>query len=163
MSYLRIASTSLFVSLLATQAFAACPIELGVYGDRDGVATLEFRPKQDSAAVTNQFRMVMKDGPVFDGVVLWTTGVERPNGILMHDCPEGDVTGEELAACTLWQGVIYARGAAGIDLLPAQGSDAPDALVLADLGHSMQSAPAFAASGLTVAPFDVFELEGCQE
>lgn len=161
---MRLLIASALLAALASPAYAACQIELAIYGDRDDVASLEFRPRDEAAAVTNRFRLVMHEKDVvLDGMVLWTEGVERPNGILMHQCPEGDVTGEEIAACTLWQGVIYTDGEKGLDLLPGQGSDAPQSLVLADLGHAMQAAPAFAAAGLTRAPFDIFELKGCQE
>lgn len=151
--------------MLPSPAFAACPIELAIYGDRDDVASVEFRPRPEGAAITNQFRVIMHEkGVAFDGVVMWSAEVERPNGIVMHQCPEGDVTGDELAACTLWQGVIYAVGADGaIDLLPQQGGDAPPRIVLSDLAYSMNVAPAFERSGLTKLPFDAFEMKGCQE
>jgi NAD(P)-dependent dehydrogenase (short-subunit alcohol dehydrogenase family) len=42
--------------------------------------------------------------------------------MVMHNCPEGDVTGEEIAACTVWEGVIYTLDGlvnnAGIVALP---------------------------------------------
>ena len=38
---------------------------------------------------------------------------DRPNGIVMYNCPEGDVTGDDLEACTVWQGLIYGVSAAG--------------------------------------------------
>lgn len=145
-------------------AFAACPIELSVYEDRDGVASMNFRPRGDAAAVTNAFRLAFREGFVADGVVMWTQGVERPYGMVMHECPEGDVTGEELAACTLWQGPVYVAGDdGGLGLLPREGEPAPPQIVLADLAYALSVAPAFTAAGLATPPFDIFELRGCQE
>ena len=82
----------------------------------------------------------------------------------MYKCPEGDVTGEELAACTVWQGVIYTSDEQGaIALLPAQGSDAPPTLIFPDLGPSLRLSAAYGESGFSKIPWDVFALKGCQE
>jgi hypothetical protein len=162
----RRAQTLLIVlSLLAaSSAHAACPIELATYQDRDGVAEIAFRPVDAQAAVTNRFRMAMRGGPLFEGVVMWSEDPARPNGLVMFNCPEGDVTGTELEACTLWQGVIYAIDDEGeVGLLPGEGKPAPQTLILADLAYQMRSAPAFADAGLFAAPWDGFTLAGCQE
>lgn len=142
---------------------AACPVELSVYGEREGVAEINFTPTTNKAVVTNTFRMLLDD-VVLDGIVMWTTGVERPNGMLMYKCPKGDVTGAELAICTVWQGVIYTSDDKGnIDLLPAEGADAPAKLIFPDLGHSLEMSSAFDPDGLSKLPWDVFALKGCQE
>jgi hypothetical protein len=149
----------------ASSALAACPQELAVYADRDEVAAIEFRPVAPDAAVhTAEFRVLFsQNGIVADGIVMWTEGVPRPTGIVMHDCPEGDVTGEELAACTVWQGVIYAVDeAGGIDLLPRQGAAAKK-LLLPDFGPSVRHSALYGADGISVVPWDVFEISGCQE
>ena len=145
-------------------AFAACPIELATYADTENTAELEFTPTTESATVTNSFRMLLGNDVVLDGVVMWSEGVARPNGMLMHNCPEGDVTGAELDACTVWQGVIYTSDDKGeIKLLPAEGADAPQKLILADLAHSLTLSSAYGAAGFAKAPFDVFALKSCQE
>ena len=149
----------------ASSALAACPQELAVYADRDKVASIEFRPVAPDAAVhTAEFRVLFsQNGIVADGIVLWTEGVPRPTGIVMHDCPEGDATGEELAACTVWQGVIYAVDeAGGIDLLPRQGAAAKK-LLLPDFGPSVRHSALYGADGISIVPWDVFEISGCQE
>ncbi len=152
------------VAVQAMAAFAACPIELALYRDRDAIAGLDFTPTGGQAAVANSFRLVMRDGPVFEGHVLWTDEPARPYGQLLHECPEGDVTGEELAACTVWQGTIYAIGAdGGVNLMPAQGEPAPERLLLADLGYQMRWSQAWEKAGLTAVPWDEFRLSGCQE
>jgi hypothetical protein len=148
----------------ASTALAACPIELSVYGDLENAAEINFTPTRESAAATNTFRMLLDNDTVLDGVVLWSEGVGRPNGILMHKCPEGDVTGDELAACTLWQGVIYTSDNQGnIELLPAEGAAAPEKLIFPDLGHSLRNSSAYGANGFSKVPWDVFAMKGCQE
>jgi hypothetical protein len=145
-------------------ALAACPMELSAYGDRDGVAEINFTQDQKGAVVTNTFRMLLDDDLVLDGIVMWTEDVARPNGMLMYKCPKGDVTGTELAICTVWQGVIYTSGDKGeIGLLPAEGTDAPARLIFPDLGPALKSSAAFGPDGLAKAPWDVFALKGCQE
>ncbi len=135
-----------------------------MYGDLENTAGIDFRPTMGSATVTNSFKMVLDNGVVLDGIVQWSDGVARPNGMLMHKCPEGDVTGEELAVCTVWQGVIYASDDKGnIELLPAEGKAAPQKLILPDLGPSLRLSAAYGASGFSKTPWDVFALKGCQE
>ncbi|MDN2582273.1 hypothetical protein [Aquibium sp. ELW1220] len=149
----------------AGPGLAACPQELAVYTDRDKAASIEFRPvAPDEAIYTGEFRVLFsQNGIVADGIVMWTDGVPRPTGIVMHDCPEGDVTGAELAACTIWQGVIYAIDAAGeVGLLPREGP-AAERLLLPDFGPSVRHSALYGADGISIVPWDVFEISGCQE
>src|SRR5690606_3858176 len=156
---------SLVLMLLASSAaMAACPVDLAIYRDRDGVAELTFRPVTGGAAVTNRFNMAMRGGPLFEGIVMWREEPARSFGTLMFNCPEGDVSGAEIEACTLWEGAIYTVGDDGaVELLPAEGEPAPRSLVLADLAYQMRWAPAFTDAGLFTVPWDVFTLSGCQE
>lgn len=162
---MRLAALMSALALLsATPANAACPIELSVYGDRDKAAEIDFRPTLQSATVTNSFKMVLDNDVVLDGVVMWSQEVARPNGMLMFQCPEGDVTGEELDACTVWQGVIYSVDEQGnIGLLPAERAEAPKKLIFSDLGHSLRTSAAYGLDGFSKVPWDVFEIKGCQE
>ena len=97
---------------------------------------------KSGATVTNSFKMLIENGIVLDGFVHWTEGVSRAYGTLQFNCPTGDVTGDEYAACTVWQGVIYASDEqGGIDLLPAEGKPAPKQLIFADLGPSVHAPP----------------------
>lgn len=151
-----------FSLLAATPAFAACPIELA-YGEREGIAEIDFRPTGDNAVVTNTFRMLIGE-VVLDGMVMWSEDEGRPNGIITYQCPIGDVTGSELDACTLWQGVVYASDGAGrINLLPKEGESAPQELIFTDLGPTLHKSLVFGPQGLPKSPWDVFEQRGCQE
>jgi len=154
----------LIVAASTNPARAACPIELAIYGDRDNAASVEFTPTSEGAAVTNTFRVLLDNDVVLDGIVMWSEEVARPNGMLMHNCPEGDVTGDEIAACTAWRGVIYTSDASGtIGLLPAEGTGAPQMLILPDLGPALRHSSAYGQEGFSKLPWDVFALKGCQE
>jgi hypothetical protein len=161
----RIACALALSAVLVSPALA-CNQELAVYSEKEGAASIEFQPVPGQAATSShRFRMVFAENDVvFDGVVMWSEGVARSNGIVMHNCPEGDVTGDELAACTIWQGVIYSVDEfGGVDLLPAEGANAATQLLFPDLGPSVRHSFAYGMDGLTKMPWDVFKLSGCQE
>lgn len=155
---------ALATAVVSLPAHAACPLALAVYGERDDLAGIDFRPNGQSATVTNMFRMWVGNGIQLDGIVMWTDEAPRPVAMLQHECPEGDVTGEELAACTLWQGVVYTADDKGnIGLLPRHGETAPAKLIFPDLGPALRQSALFSTSGFTREPWDVFQLKGCQE
>ncbi|TGT70030.1 hypothetical protein EN802_22830 [bacterium M00.F.Ca.ET.159.01.1.1] len=140
------------IALAAVDAQAACPIQLAVYGEAKSGAEIDFTPAGSSATITNAFRMILDNNVVL------------PHGSLMYKCPAGDVTGEELAACTIWEGVIYsADEKGGVGLLPAEGADAPKSLILPDLGPSLEMSAAYGPAGFSKVPWDILVLKGCQE
>ncbi len=150
--------------LVAASAYAACPIELATYGEATSGARIEFTPTRESATVTNTFRMLLPGDIALDGIVMWTTDAPRPYGMLMNKCPDGDVTGQELAACTVWEGIVYASDKAGnIALLPEEGKPAPELLLLAGLGPSLHASALAGADKPQTLSRDVFALNGCQE
>ncbi|AZO26970.1 MULTISPECIES: hypothetical protein [Mesorhizobium] len=153
------------VALVTAAAQAACPIQLAVYGEARSGAEIDFTPAGTSATITNSFRMILDNNVVLDGIAMWTEGsAGRPHGSLMYRCPTGDVTGEELAACTVWEGVIYSADEKGtIGLLPAEGADAPKSLIFPDLGPSLEMSAAYGPAGFSRVPWDIFSLKGCQE
>lgn len=148
----------------ANAAQAACPIELAVYEEAETSASLNFRPAAGGAATaTHAFKLALA-GIELDGMVLATDPPMRPWGMAMHKCPLGDATGAELDACTIWQGVIYSVNEQGhVDLMPPEGGDAPKTLLLPDFGRAVRLSAIWGASGVSKAPWDVFELKGCQE
>jgi hypothetical protein len=118
---------------------AACVQQKAFYGDKDGAYELSFEPV-DSDASSSSHRIKVKinnSEVVLDGYVMPSEPVNRSNGILFNNCPEGDVTGADLAACTVWEGMIYANNAGKIDLLPPQGADAAPEILLAGFGPSL--------------------------
>ena len=159
----RAAAVALMAMPPLAPAHAACPIELAVYSEPDIGASLNFAPVGPGVA-SNAFRLGLESDGLLDAVVLWSDDPGRPIARIMHQCPEGDATGEEIAACTIWQGVVYTVDAAGaVGLLPFEGEAAPPTLLLPDFARAL------GASGLKVAshpkglPWEAFSLTGCQE
>ena len=160
----RAASLAGGLMLAAQPALAACPSELAVYRDAADTAGIDFRPTGDSAAVTNTFKIALRDGPVLDGIVMWTENPLQSWGAVSLDCPEGDVTGEELADCTIWEGAVYAVGEDGMaGMMPRERNSAARQLILAGFAFQMQAAPALAERQPAKLPSDIFTLSGCQE
>ena len=95
---------------------------------------------------------------------MWSEGPERPNGIVMDNCPDGDVTGEELEACTVWQGVIYGlTKEATAPFLGKRGSDHAEALLLPDFSRSVQAHTFKNSMPSPPKAEDVFRMKACQE
>lgn len=157
--------SALAVVLAALPVLAACPQELSVYSEPEAKASLEFTPAGEGAATSHTFKIKFPENAVIlDGIVMWTEEPARPHGIVMHKCPEGDVTGEELQACTVWQGVVYAvDGQGNVELLPPEGADAADKLLLPDFAPAVRLSSAYGMDGISKMPWDVFTLSGCQE
>ena len=65
--------------------------------------SITFLPPHDSMAAEHEFKLRLGSAEL-QGVVMWSKDPDRPNGIVMDQCPDGDVTGEELDKCTVWQG-----------------------------------------------------------
>lgn len=149
--------------LAVTPAAAAdCLQEQAIYGDAGDAYELRFEPVGSaSAATSNHFKVkVAKTDLVLDGIVIQSGEPARPNGMIMNNCPEGDVTGDEIAACTVWEGVIYSVGTDGeVGSLPEEGSEAAAQLLLPDFGPAVRNSSIWGKA--TVAPWDVLSLKGC--
>jgi hypothetical protein len=156
---------ALALALLPSLAFPAeCKQEHAIYADRDGAYELTFEAvDSDAASSSYRFSMTVKNTDVkLEGFVMGSEPVDRPNGILFHNCPEGDVTGEDLAKCTVWQGVIYAGTEGKIALLPPTGSVAAAEILLPGFGPALRDSTAWGAKMASVVPWDVLTLKGCK-
>lgn len=156
--------TSVLLALTGPAA-AACPQELAIYHEAESGAGIEFQPLDQTQPTTaNAFKVIFaRTDLVLDGAVIWNNGVSRPNAIVLHDCPQGDATGEEIDACTIWQGVIYSVSADGtVDLMPSEGDAAAEQLLLPDFGRTVRYSVLFPEKTESI-PWDVFKLSGCQE
>jgi hypothetical protein len=160
---LAVSASILSALLAATPAVAAdCLQEQAIYGDAGGAYELRFEPVGSASAVTsNHFKIkVAKTDLVLDGIVMQSGEPVRPNGMIMNNCPEGDVTGDEIAACTVWEGVIYSIAADGkVGALPEEGRQAAAQLLLPDFGPAVRNSSIWGKA--TVAPWDVLTLKGC--
>ncbi|MCA1492625.1 hypothetical protein I6F11_17030 [Ensifer sp. NBAIM29] len=158
--------------LLAALALAlgVCPAHASecsqanaIYEDQAG-HELRFEPVGSEAAVTsNHFKIRIAGASLaLDGVVMASGDPERPHGIVMHDCPTGDVTGAELSACTVWQGPIYTVDGAGkIGLLEAEDSPAAVQILLPDFGPSLRASTAWGEGKAQSDSSDAFRFTGC--
>lgn len=142
---------------------AECPQEHAIYADSKGAYTLTFEPVDlASSSSTHRFSVKVKQGgAVLDGYVMPSDTVERTNGMLFYNCPDGDVTGADLAACTVWQGVIYGNDQGKLQLLPQQGAKAAPEILLPGFGPALQASDAWKKIKATVVPWDVLALKGC--
>ncbi|MBX5214988.1 MULTISPECIES: hypothetical protein [unclassified Rhizobium] len=141
-----------------------CKQEQAVYVDRDGAYELRFAPLNSaSAAASNQFKVsALKTAVVMEGYIMPSEDPVRAIGILMFNCPEGDVTGADLDACTVWQGAVYGMDAKGeIDNLLPEGAAAAEKLVLPGLGPAIRESSAWGEGKASVAPWDVLTFKEC--
>ncbi|HTO32616.1 MAG TPA: hypothetical protein VL202_15770 [Pararhizobium sp.] len=155
---------SLFAVLLAVSPVIAedCLQERAIYGDAAGAYELRFEPVgSGSAATSNHFKMsVAKSDLILDGIVMQSGEPVRANGMIMNNCPEGDITGDDIAACTVWQGVVYTVDTDGtVGSLPEEGMVAVAQLLLPDFGPAIRNSSIWGKA--TVAPWDVLTLKGC--
>ncbi len=147
---------------MASPANAACPQELAIYEDTSG-NSLTFLPPLDNQAAEHEFKL--RVGPTeLHGVVMWSKEPDRPNGIIMDHCPDGDVTGEELDACTVWQGVIYGLTKdANAPFIGKRGSPYAEALLLPDLSRDLLDHTFKTPLAGPAKADDVFRMKACQE
>lgn len=151
------------LSALAQPALAACPQDLAIYEDSSGQALTFTPPDAEGRAAEHEFS-VRVNGQELQGVVMWSTDPERPNGIVMDNCPDGDVTGEELEACTVWQGVIYGlTKEANALFLGKRGADHAEALLLPDFSRAVQAHVFKNSMPSPPKADDVFKMKACQE
>lgn len=153
--------------LIAALAFshvasaAECLIEKATYREAETGAELVFAAASgENTPVTHGFRTEIGKFKL-NGHVLYDPEIERPVGMLMNNCPEGDVTGADLAACTVWKGIVYGidEATGHVDLLPPEGAGAPDAILLPGFGPAILAS--VVGKDMETGPWDVFEFKGC--
>ncbi len=147
-------------------AGAACLQKQAVYADPDSLYELRFEPVgEPKAATSHHFKLkVVKTGLGLDGIVMHTDEPARTYGMVMHDCPEGDVTGAEITACTIWEGVLYvADGKGKIGLLPDEEEEAAEQILLPGLGPAVRASALWERGKLENAPWDVLEFRECAQ
>jgi hypothetical protein len=159
----------LSLALIKT-ASAACWQELATYKDAGTGAELAFIPRGEAEVDTTLARFTItfpENNVVLDGVVMDAGDpFPRPLGIIMHNCPTGDATGDEIAACTVWQGIIYGLDGVGNAnyLAPSgEGNEAAKALLFHDLRAAVRLSSAWGDGKLSQEPGDQFTQSVCLE
>ena len=158
-------SAVLLLALAGQSIAATCLQKQAVYTDEDRAFTLQFTsPKEGKGIATNTFELNSSENNFgFDGWVVWNNGISRPNGIITYKCPEGDISGDELDACKVWEGVVYAVFKDGeVDLLPPADDPAVDSLLFPDLGRALRASQAWSEAKLSTVPWDHFKFQSCQ-
>lgn len=160
----RMLGCDLAFSLAAVSvAAASCPQDRALYRDRDNAYELAFLPAASEAqAAEHRFTLrVLNTDLQLDGYEMAAAEGDRPAGMLFFNCPEGDVTGADLEACTVWQGVIYGASGGMLALLPPAGQPAAESLLLPALGPAIRQSALWGAGKAQVAPWDVLTFKGC--
>ncbi len=144
---------------------AECKQAQAIYGDRDGAYELRFSPITSEAMTSShRFRLsALKTPVVMDGYVMASDDPARTMGMVLFNCPDGDVTGADLDACTVWQGFIYRTSEGGLDNLQSGDSPAADRIVFPGLGPAIRQSSAWGEGKAEVAPWDVLDLKGCAQ
>ena len=138
----------------------ACPQALGGYGALDQQVLLEFNGDTDLG-----FRLIVGQGSrSLQGFVYPGEADEDMQAVVLDNCPDGDVTGAELDACTIWRGAIQATNTEG-EIKPMPGADQPAAgfLQLQGLSAALVASEDYSDAGLPAGGFETFTLLACQE
>jgi hypothetical protein len=166
MRKLRVTLSATILALLCCQPLMAAECKQGsaVYTDRDGAYELRFSPlNSEAAAASNQFKIkVLKTSMVLDGYVMPSEDPDRSIGMVMFNCPGGDVTGDDLNACTIWQGMVYGIDAKGaLDNLQPEAGAAAEKILLPGIGPAIRASSIWGAGKASVAPWDVLNFKEC--
>ena len=167
---MRTALAAILSLALVNSVSANCLQELATYKDAAANGELAFTPRKDGEvdSMLARFTITFPENNVkLDGIVM-DAGEPffRPLGMIMHNCPEGDATGDEIAACTVWQGIVYGLDEVGtVNYLAStnEGQEAAKTLLFPDLGAAVQMSSAFGAGKLSAPPRDDFKQSACLE
>lgn len=154
---------------LAQPAVAACPMGLGEYAQAESDYILMIRnpaPWESTGMTSSVIELRMPDGTELWGEISGNMGTSRDEGRLYHGCERPSMDGpgstdEELEACRVWEGVVYALGDRSADYMPFSDEPTPDAVLLSDLGRQIRYGGPVSSPGDE--PWDVFTLSGCLE
>jgi hypothetical protein len=142
-----------------------CLQDHAIYGDRDNAYELAFQSGRSDAEVsTHRFSLkVLQSQLVLDGYVMADEDSGGSAGLVFFNCPEGDVTGDDLRACTIWQGAVYGNNAGTVGQLPDGGDVAADEILLPNLAASVQRSSVLAANVAPTEPWDILTFKGCEQ
>jgi hypothetical protein len=162
---IRCVTPALLILMLPTVTAAAerCGIEKAVFTEADAGTVLSFKPTASDAAAVSHLFTITGGKLKLDGNVMYDEDSRRPAGMIMNNCPQGDATGAELRACTVWTGVPYALDVktGHIDILGPKGSQAPDAILIPGFGPAIRHSALWDKSGLKDIPWDLYEFKEC--
>ncbi|OCW59025.1 hypothetical protein [Hoeflea olei] len=159
---MRIPGAAFLIAVIAASpVLAACPQQLAVYEGVDGIGALEFAG--GGAGMHPELRLLYEGVEPVTAYLSHDGTLGRTEVMIPLNCPEGDVTGAELAACLVYQGTVYTVAGDGVGQLPAAGGDAAERLFLPNLKVALWQNPQFGDRGPAEPPAELFRLSGCQE
>lgn len=135
-----------------------------IYTDPSGTYELRFVPlNSEAAAASGRFHVTVAGlGTAMDGFVMPADDPISSDGILMFGCPQGDATGAEISACTVWQGKIHGTTGEGVDSnLQAENGRAASGVVLTGFGKALRLSRLWSEGKVSVAPGDVLTFKEC--
>lgn len=162
MCYRRaIPAFALVLMSIADSHAADCVQDHAQYATDDGRYTLSFQPVSEKGAVVTHLFTLSSGTVVLDGMVMETEEPARSGARISKNCPDGDVTGDDIRACTGFDGFAYAIGKDGTVMnVPAGESLAAPTLLFAGLGPILASSDLARTFKLGNAA-DVFTMKGC--
>lgn len=146
---IRRAAAALALTGIAAPAFAdlACRPERAIYAHEETGFRVSFRPLQsweETGMTLAIFDVELQDGRNLWGVISSNMGTSRDLGQIYEGCPppgpEDAPSDEVLAACLVWEGVVYSVEDNQIGAFPVEGETAPQSLLFTDLGRKLRYA-----------------------
>lgn len=149
-----------------TQSTIDCPMEKAIYTEPQAGWELRFRegqPWEMGGMTESIMELASKDGMVLWGQIASNMGTSRDVGRLFLGCdrpgPEDDdLTEEQYADCLQWEGVVYSLNKGEPGYMPGEGANAPERILMTDIGRKLRYA---VANGPGDEPWDVFDFKSC--
>lgn len=160
--FLHAVSALMLAATLCPAVAADCPQEKAIYDQKDGSFRLAFKPVgAEGAVMVNRFELIAgKD--VLAGFVMDSEEPSRSVARIENRCPDGDVTGEDLAACTVYEGYAYAIGPEGqTGMIARPHEQAAPHLLLAGFAPVLSLSPANEKLHLPLPVSDSFDFREC--
>ena len=164
---MRIALAAVLIAASFPTGAADCPLERATYTEPGGwtLAFEQVKP-EDELGASNAFSLSIPNGRLrLEGFVSWGNGFTRPIGSLSFGCPE-EASYEQRESCQHWKGIVYGVTGGVVDLLARGDEPAHDAVVLSNLGQTLNyslfpSEVGVLGETLNDMPWDVFTFAGC--
>jgi hypothetical protein len=162
-----LAATAPAACTQVAKAQTACKVENAVYAERDNGYELRFhkgKPWEFSGMTDAVFDLVMPDGRKLWGTIGSNMGTSRDVGRVYYGCPSPTADDEPLSdeqhdACLQWEGVVYALNKGEPDFMPGEGENAPERILMTDLGRKIRYSDVVTSPGEE--PWDVFDFKRC--
>ena len=163
----RPVDTSEPAELGVTASAVDCSMEQAVYSEPQKGFELRFRRGEswEMVGMTDSiFDLVFPDGRTAWGYISSNMGTSRNTGHIFHGCnrpgpDDGNMSEQAIAECQVWEGLAYSLNKGEPGYMPSEGSNAPERVLMTDLGRKIRYA---LVDGPGDEPWDVFTFKSCQ-